>query len=55
MSVNRGKKSVTLDLSREAGQRLARGLAQRVDVLVENFVPGDYGALRIRTTRSSVL
>ncbi len=40
MSVNRGKKSITIDLSREEGQKLARDLSQRVDVLVENFVPG---------------
>ena len=40
MSVNRGKKSVMLDLSHKEGQRLARDLARRVDVLVENFVPG---------------
>ncbi len=40
MSVNRGKKSVTLDLSREEGQKLVRDLSRRVDVLVENFMPG---------------
>lgn len=40
MSVNRGKKSITIDLSREEGQKLARELCQHVDVLVENFVPG---------------
>jgi crotonobetainyl-CoA:carnitine CoA-transferase CaiB-like acyl-CoA transferase len=40
MSVNRGKKSVTVDLSRELGQNLIRGLAKQVDVFVENFVPG---------------
>ena len=40
LSVNRGKKSVTLDLRRPEGQRLARDLAGRADVLVENFRPG---------------
>lgn len=40
ISVNRGKKSITLDLAREEGQRLFRALATHFDVLVENFVPG---------------
>jgi CoA:oxalate CoA-transferase len=40
MSVNRGKKSVTIDLSREAGQNLIRRLYERADVFVENFTPG---------------
>lgn len=40
MSVNRGKKSISLDLSSEDGQVLVRNLAQQVDVLVENFLPG---------------
>ena len=40
-SCNRGKKSVTLDLSRPEGQKLVRQLAQRCDVLVENFKVGD--------------
>lgn len=53
MSVNRGKKSVTIDLAKPEGQRLARELARRSDALVENFVPGaaarmglDYASLR---------
>src|SRR4029078_7425945 len=41
LSVNRGKKSVTLDLSRPVGQRLARALAATCDVLVENYKVGD--------------
>lgn len=39
-SVNRGKKSVTIDLRHERGRDLALGLAKRCDVLVENFRPG---------------
>jgi CoA:oxalate CoA-transferase len=39
-SVNRGKKSVTVDLHAPAGQRLARDLAGKCDVLIENFRPG---------------
>lgn len=37
---NRNKKSITLNLKSEAGQDLVRELAQRSDVLVENFIPG---------------
>ena len=40
ISVNRGKKSITLDISAQEGQRIFRNLAPNFDVLVENFVPG---------------
>jgi crotonobetainyl-CoA:carnitine CoA-transferase CaiB-like acyl-CoA transferase len=40
MSVNRNKRSVALDLKREAGLRAAIDLALVSDVLVENFRPG---------------
>lgn len=36
----RNKKSITLNLADPRGQELCRRLAARVDVLVENFVPG---------------
>jgi crotonobetainyl-CoA:carnitine CoA-transferase CaiB-like acyl-CoA transferase len=39
-SVNRNKRSVTLDLSTSADIALAHTLANRADVLVENFLPG---------------
>jgi len=39
-SVNRGKKSVTIDLHKEEGQQLARRLAGTCEVLIENFRPG---------------
>ncbi len=39
-SVNRGKRSITVDLKSEKGRRLARRLALQADVLVENFTPG---------------
>src|SRR5436190_10271395 len=35
LSVNRGKKSITVDLSQPAGQKIVRDLAVRSDVLVE--------------------
>jgi formyl-CoA transferase len=40
LSVNRGKKSVTLDISGPEGQRIARELAARSDVLLENYKVG---------------
>ncbi len=39
LSVNRNKKSITLDLKQAAGRDLARRLAKRSDVLIENFKP----------------
>lgn len=38
--VNRGKKSVTLNLKSEQGRNIARRLAAQCDVVVENFKPG---------------
>jgi len=39
-STNRGKRSVTVDLSRAEGQAIVRRLAARADVVVENFKVG---------------
>lgn len=39
-TIGRNKRSVTLDLRSERGQALARQLAGRCDVVVENFRPG---------------
>lgn len=40
VTVNRGKKSIAIDLKHERGAGLARALAAGVDVVVENFTPG---------------
>ena len=40
LSYNRGKKSVTLNLKDPKGVEIAKKLAAKVDVLVENFTPG---------------
>jgi crotonobetainyl-CoA:carnitine CoA-transferase CaiB-like acyl-CoA transferase len=40
LGVNRGKRSIALDLREESDARLARELARRADVLIENFKPG---------------
>jgi len=39
-SLNRGKKSVSLNLKSEEGKALFRDLVKKVDVVTENFVPG---------------
>ncbi|MGQ0635141.1 MAG: CaiB/BaiF CoA transferase family protein [Planctomycetaceae bacterium] len=40
LSCNRNKRGITLNLKTAAGRELARRLAERSDVLVENFLPG---------------
>ena len=52
-SVNRGKQSVALDFSHPRGANAAQLLAQKSDVIVENFLPGvlqkyklDYASVR---------
>jgi CoA:oxalate CoA-transferase len=40
LSYNRGKKSITLNLKDPKGVEIAKRLAAKVDVLVENFAPG---------------
>lgn len=53
LSCNRGKRSVTIDITHPEGQRLIRDLAARSDVVLENFKVGglkkyglDYDSLR---------
>ena len=40
LAVNRGKRSITADLATPRGQRIARALAAKSDVLLENFKVG---------------
>ncbi len=40
MSINRNKRSVTVDLKQDRGREILHKLAARSDVLVENFRPG---------------
>jgi CoA:oxalate CoA-transferase len=58
LSVNRGKRSLTLDLKHAEGRRILRVLLDKADVVVENFRPGTldrlgfgYEAVRGRNPR----
>jgi crotonobetainyl-CoA:carnitine CoA-transferase CaiB-like acyl-CoA transferase len=46
-SANRGKKSVTVNLSKPEGQDLLRELAKKSDVLIENYKVGDLARYRL--------
>ena len=55
MSINRGKRSVAIDLGKARGRDLLLDMAEHTDVLIENFRPGtmarfglDYETLRAR-------
>jgi crotonobetainyl-CoA:carnitine CoA-transferase CaiB-like acyl-CoA transferase len=55
LSVNRNKKSITLDMKSEAGKEVLWRLIDKSDILVENFRPGamdrlgfGYGAVKAR-------
>ncbi len=40
INLNRGKRSLTIDLKTEKGRNICKELVKKVDVLVENFSPG---------------
>ena len=40
MSLNRNKKSITLNLKKEEGKSILKALVKEVDVIIENFRPG---------------
>src|SRR5512136_797511 len=40
LAVNRGKRSIALDLASAEGQRIVRALAARADIVLENFKVG---------------
>lgn len=57
-SVNRGKRSIAIDLRKETGRALFLDLVEQADVVMENFTPGTmdrlgigYEALSARNTR----
>ncbi len=41
MCANRGKKSLTLDIAKPEGQQIIRELAEKSDILIENYKVGD--------------
>ena len=41
LALNRAKRSITINLKSERGREVARALAGRMDVVVENFLPGE--------------
>lgn len=47
MSLNRGKKSITINLKHPQGKKLLKDLAQKSDVLIENFKPGTMDKLGV--------
>ena len=53
LGVNRGKRSIALDLRDEADLRVARELARRADVVIQNLKPG--GMARFGLDHESVL
>ncbi len=53
VSANRNKRSVVLDLKTPAGRRVFRKLLATADVLVENFLPGEWRKLGFRSSSSS--
>jgi len=55
MSVNRNKRSVTLDLKSSAGTEALRRLTRSADVLVENFRPGTMERLRLSYAQAAEL
>jgi crotonobetainyl-CoA:carnitine CoA-transferase CaiB-like acyl-CoA transferase len=58
LALNRGKRSITIDLCRPEGQELVRKLADKSDVFIENYKVGslgkfglDYPTLSVRSPR----
>jgi CoA:oxalate CoA-transferase len=47
LSLNRGKKSITLNLATEKGRQILLQLVKQVDVIVSNYVPGTMEKLGI--------
>jgi succinate---hydroxymethylglutarate CoA-transferase len=40
LSVNRNKKSIVVDIKKQAGRQIIMDLAAKCDVFIENFLPG---------------
>jgi len=60
LSLNRGKKSITLDLTSEQGKEIFLKLVAKADVLVENYKPGtmesfDLGYEQVRSRNPGII
>jgi crotonobetainyl-CoA:carnitine CoA-transferase CaiB-like acyl-CoA transferase len=60
LAVNRGKRSITLDITKPAGQAIAKRLAQDCDIVIENFKVGalkryGLGAASLRALKPSLI
>lgn len=55
LGINRGKKSIVIDLKSEQGLALARDLAAKSDILVENYRPGVMDRLGLSYDALSVI
>jgi crotonobetainyl-CoA:carnitine CoA-transferase CaiB-like acyl-CoA transferase len=53
--LNRGKRSIALDLTSAEGREIVRRLAERADVVVQNFRPGVVDRLGVGWTQLSAL
>jgi len=47
LCTNRNKRAITVDLKKKEGQEIVRRLAQRSDILLENFLPGDLARMNL--------
>ncbi len=55
LSVNRGKKSIVIDLKADQGVALAKSLAAKCDILIENYRPGVMDRLGLGYATLSVI
>lgn len=55
LSINRNKRSITVDLKSQEGQEIALALALKSDVVIENFAPGTMGRFGLGYDRLSKL
>jgi formyl-CoA transferase len=60
LAANRGKRSICVDLADPEGSELVRTLAERADIVIENFIPGGaerlgLGYARLRERRPSLV
>jgi formyl-CoA transferase len=47
LCTNRNKKGITVDLKKKEGQEIIRRLAEKSDILLENFLPGDLAKMNL--------